>query len=256
MTQFIAFIKKEGLELVRTGKLWLILILFSLFGIMNPAIAKLTPWLMELMSEELAESGLIIHKIEVNAMTSWTQFFKNMPIALIVFLILFSGSITSEYQKNTLLPLVTKGLKRWKILLCKFTVIIGLWFFGCLICFGITYGYNAYFWDNSIIKNLYFSVFYFFLLGLWLISTFLPASALFYSSYMVILSAGGIFLTAYLLSLFPKLRFYSPSCLAESINLLTGNCNPKDYFPAVIITFVCIILNIFVSIGIFNKKTI
>ena len=48
MTQLMAFIKKEWMELLRTGKFIIIVILFMIFGVMNPAIAKLTPWLMKM----------------------------------------------------------------------------------------------------------------------------------------------------------------------------------------------------------------
>ena len=52
--------KKECLESVRTGRLIILMLLFVLFGIMNPAIAKLTPWIMEMFADTMAESGLII----------------------------------------------------------------------------------------------------------------------------------------------------------------------------------------------------
>ncbi len=57
-TGFAAFLKKEWTELARSGRLLILLVMFLLFGIMNPAIAKLTPWLMEQMAEQLAEAGL------------------------------------------------------------------------------------------------------------------------------------------------------------------------------------------------------
>ena len=50
----IAFWKKEWLEQLRSGKLIILGILFVLFGIMNPAVAKLTPWLLEAMADSLA----------------------------------------------------------------------------------------------------------------------------------------------------------------------------------------------------------
>ena len=68
---------------------------------MNPAIAKLTPWMMESMADSIAETGLVVTAVEVDAMTSWTQFYKNAPMALIVFLLMFAGILTSEYQSGT-----------------------------------------------------------------------------------------------------------------------------------------------------------
>lgn len=50
MKSFIAFFKKEIFECIRSGELTFFCILFLIFGIMNPAIAKLTPWMLETLS--------------------------------------------------------------------------------------------------------------------------------------------------------------------------------------------------------------
>lgn len=169
MKPLLAFIKKEYLEAARTGKLIILVLLFVLFGIMNPAIAKLTPWMMEMLSDTMAESGLIVANVQVDAMTSWTQFFKNIPIALIAFVLIFSDIFTKEYKSGTLLLVLTKGLSRNKVVLAKTLLLLSLWTFGYGICFAITYGYNAYYWDNSITNNLFFSVFIWWLFGIWVI---------------------------------------------------------------------------------------
>ena len=158
MRSFLAFFKKELMETRRSGKLILFTLLFFLFGVMNPAIAKLTPWLMETLSESLAESGMTVTSVSVDALTSWTQFFKNVPMALIVFLLFYSGSFTKEYERGTLIPLLTKGLPRYQVVLAKAATMLLVWSAGYWLCFGVTYGYTAYFWDNSIAKNLSFSV--------------------------------------------------------------------------------------------------
>ena len=88
MKTWNALMKKEWMEQARTGKLMILGMIFVLFGIMNPAIAKLTPWLLKTMADSLAESGMIVTDVTVSALDSWVQFFKNMPIALIVFVFL------------------------------------------------------------------------------------------------------------------------------------------------------------------------
>lgn len=50
MRAFLAFMKKEWMEQIRSSRLIILAILFLMFGIMNPAIAKLTPWLFEVMA--------------------------------------------------------------------------------------------------------------------------------------------------------------------------------------------------------------
>lgn len=66
MKALLALMKKEYLEAARTGKTIILVLLFVLFGIMNPAIAKLTPWMMEMMSDTMAESGCILTNIQVD----------------------------------------------------------------------------------------------------------------------------------------------------------------------------------------------
>lgn len=256
MRQFHAFARKELLEQLRSGKLLLCAILFCLFGIMNPAAAKLTPWLMEVMSEQLAESGMAVTAVEVTALTSWTQFFKNMPLALIVFLILSSTILTAEYQRGTLINVVTKGMKRWKVFLAKMGVMASVWTFGCLLSYLITYAYNAYFWDNSVAKNVAFAVFCFYLLGIWLISVLGLASVCFNSSGAVMLATGAAFGISYLLGIFPAVKEYVPSYLLESASLLSGLKEAADYLPAAFIAAVLIVLQGIVSVVVFGRKNL
>ncbi len=255
MGQLMAFTKKEVLEQVRTGKLWLLLCGFCLFGIMNPAIAKLTPWMMEKMSGQLAEYGMAVTAMEADAMASWAQFYKNMPMALIVFLLLFSGIFTAEYQSGTLINILAKGMKRWKIFASKMSVMLTAWTLGCLICYGITFGGNAYFWDNSAAHHVCFAAFCFYLFGVWLISVFGMASVLFNSPGMALLVAGAAFGASFLLALFPALKAYLPSYLFQPAELLAGSKGAGDYLAAILITAALIAAQSVLSVAAFNKKS-
>lgn len=254
MKSLLAFMKKEYLEAARTGKIVILLLLFVLFGIMSPAIAKLTPWMMETLSDSMAESGLIVTNIQVDALTSWTQFFKNIPIALIAFVLIFSDIFTKEYKSGTLLLVLTKGLSRYKVVLAKTALLLSLWTVGYGICFGITYGYNAYFWDNSIINNLLFSVTIWWLFGVWVICLIVLFSSLLQNNAGVILCVGGTVLLAYLLSIIPKVKAYSPTVLINTNSILTRVEEIDAYVKAIVITvFLCIVC-VAVSIPIVNKR--
>lgn len=102
-----AFLKKEWMELCRSGRLLVLLLIFLLFGIMNPALAKMTPWLMETLSDSLADTGLTVSKVTIDAMDSWVQFYKNIPAGMVIVILFCSSSFTGEYQKGTLIPVVT-----------------------------------------------------------------------------------------------------------------------------------------------------
>ncbi|MBR4027077.1 MAG: ABC transporter permease subunit [Lachnospiraceae bacterium] len=256
MKQLIAFTKKECMEIWRNGKCLLLIIIFVLFGIMNPAIAKLTPWLMKQFSESLEESGLIFGEVSVDAMTSWTQFYKNIPMGLIMFLLIFSGILTTELQKGTLINMLTKGLSRNVILLSKTTVMLVLWTVGYWMCFGITYVYNAYFWDNGIAKHLYFGAFCVYLLGVWLIVVLIMMSVIFSSASSVLVGTGSVFFVSYLCGLLPNIKKYLPTKLMNASELLYGVGEKNDYMFSIGIAIGLSIIQFIIAIVLFHKRKV
>lgn len=254
MRQITALIGKEFLELKRTGKLWILLILFFLFGMMNPAIAKLTPWMLETMAESFSETGLVVESVKVSALTSWVQFYKNIPIALIVFLLLFSSILTEEYRKGTLIQLIAKGAGRWKIAGAKYIIMAVVWTFGYLIMFVVTYGYNQYFWDNKTVSHVILSAMGCYIIGMWLISLIICWSAVFSNSSSVLLAAGGIFLLCYLAGMIPKIHSYLPLYLMETSDLLTSGGNFSEYVPALLLTTGWSAANLAGAVFCFNRK--
>lgn len=256
MKQWTAFTKKEFLELIRTGKLFLLGAVFILFGIMNPAIAKLTPWMFRMLSDSMKESGIIINEVEINALTSWTQFYKNVPIALLLFLILQSNILTAEYQKGTLTLLLTKGMPRPKIILSKACAVLLSWSACYWLCYGITYAYNDFFWDNSIVSNMFLGAFCIYLLGIWLISLLFLMSSLFSEGITVLIAAGFIYLAVYLLHTLPAVQKYLPAALWTSGKLLSNLTVAQDYRYAIGIAFFFSLFNLIASVLLFNKRTV
>ena len=256
MRQLTAFMKKEFIELVRTGKLTILLILFALFGIMNPAVAKLTPWMMGLFADSLAETGMIVTTVEVNALTSWTQFYKNIPMALIVFVLLYSGTLTSEYQKGTLVNMLTKGMRRWKVIVAKAFIMILSWTVCYWLCYVITLGYNVYFWDNSIVSNLFFGPLCFYLVGIWVISLILLMSSLFANNAAVLVGTGGVFVISYLLGMIPSLSRYLPARLMDSGSMMMGTLPAGGFFYAAAVVLVLSAGGIAGAAACFNSRAI
>ena len=256
MKTFLAFMKKEITEQIRSGKLMILAMLFILFGIMNPAVAKLTPWLLEIMADSMAESGMTITMVGISAMDSWVQFFKNIPMALIVFVLLQSSIFTKEYSSGTLILSLTKGLERYKVVIAKALLLFVLWSAGYWLCFGITYGYNAYFWDNAIAQSLVFSAICWWLFGVWVIALAVLFSAVASANTGVLLGVGGIALVSYLVGLLPKISKYLPTKLADGTSLIYGAAQTGDYIPAIVITAAITLICFAVSIPLFNKKAL
>ena len=255
MRSLIAFMKKEMTEQIRSSRLLVLGILFVLFGIMNPAVAKLTPWLLEMMADSLAESGMTITQVTVTAMDSWVQFFKNMPMALIAFVLLESSIFTKEYQTGTLLLSLTKGLSRYKVIIAKSILLFSLWSAGYWVCFGVTYVCNEILWGNSTAANLMPAVWSWWLLGVFVIALVILFSVISSNYIGVLLGTGGSVFALYLIGLVPKIAKYLPTYLMNSAAGV-GMQSTKSYTAAVIITAVCSAACVVLSVPIFNKKQI
>ena len=254
MKSMFAFIKKEWMEQVRSGRLLLLGIIFVLLGVMNPAVAKLTPWLMEFLSESMVEMGMTVGQVQVDAMDSWVQFYKNIPIGLIAFVLMQSSLFTKEYQSGTLVLTLTKGLERYKVVLAKTAVLLGLWSAYYWMCYAITYCYNDIYWENSIASHLGFAALCWWLIGVLVIAFMVIFSALLDTNTAVLGCTGGVFLAVYLLGLLPKVKEYTPAMLMEASALLTGGVEVNAYYKAILVVFLSCVITIVLSIPVMNKR--
>lgn len=256
MRQFIAFTKKEFTEILRTGKGYILLMVFVAFGIMNPLMAKLTPMIVTMMSDSLKDQGITIGKVTVTAMTSWEQYYKNIPMEFIVLVVMFCGILVNEYQKGTLINILTKGLPRWKVIASKSITMLAAWSLCYWMCFGITYGYNAYFWDNGVASHIALGALYSYLFGVWLCSVILMASAYLDTFMPVLLTVGAVYAIVYLLDIVPALADYLPVKLVDGLSLLNGTAQVKDYLSALVITLLLTAAGTLLSVIGFNRKRI
>ena len=254
MKALIPFLKKEALEQLRTGKVLFLGTLFILFGIMNPAIAKLTPWLLKMMSDSLAQSGMTVTEVTVTALDSWVQFFKNIPMALIAFVLTEGSLFTKEYESGTLILSLTKGLRRGTVVIAKALTLTLLWSLGYWLCFGITWGYNRYFWDNSLARNLPLSGVCWWLFGMWVIGLTALFSTLSATGTGVLLGTGGIVLLSTLLGLLPKAREYVPTLLTDGNSLIFGTARADTYTSAILLTAALTAACLAAALPIFHKK--
>lgn len=256
MKSLIAVIKKEWMEQLRTGRLLILGILFILIGIMSPALAKLMPWVLEMMADSLAKSGMSVKSITVDALTSWEQYFKNLPMGALAFILIESSIFTREYQSGTMVLSLTKGLERYKIVVAKAILLAGLWSICFWMSFLVTYGYNEYFWDNSIAQNLIFSAVCWWLFGLWLVALTVLFSTIMRSNTGVLAGVGIVYLLAYIAEMFPQIEEYTPSGLTGGTLLISGASDTGSYAAAIVVAVVMCAVCIIISIPALNKKQI
>ncbi len=242
MNHFLTFASKEWTEHLRTKRALIAAVIFVLFAIANPAIALLTPVILKESAEALASSGITVSEIEITAMDSWLQFINNTSTVLAAFLIIFSGTFTKEYQNGTLIPLLTKGLRRTTIIHAKSAVLMLLWGVGFWCYFGITYGYTAYYWDQSVIHSVFFVGGCWWLLGIFWICLLAFFSSFLKNAVQVIAAAAGVYMIISTIRVLKTIQPYLPTHLEDSHTLLTGESGCASYLPAILVTAAAAIL--------------
>lgn len=235
MRGYIAFIRKEWLESVRTYKLFLLLAVFVLFGYMNPLLAKFMPQLVA----TFMPAGMQISLPEPTALDAWAQFFKNVgQMGMIVLLIIFSGLMANEFVRGTLVNILTKGLPRATVILAKFTAATMIWSISYALCFAVTYTYTAYFWDEPTTAHLTLAIVGGWLFGVLLIALLIGGGVMFRTITGSLLCTGGTIVVLMIANFSEAVQPYNPITLvARNMELLTSSMPVADFVTA---TFVCV----------------
>lgn len=254
MRIFLSLLKKEAIEGARTKKMISTFILFLLIGLISPLTAKLTPMILQ----SIATGNIDINVAPPSEIDSWTQFFKNISqIGMFGLAIILSSQMSNEFQKGTLINLLSKGLPRYQVVLSKIFYNFILWFLAYFCSFIITYFYTKYFFGISFpIRNILMAALLPFIFGLFLISLEILAGVI--SGNVIgtlILTAIGIVIQL-ILSIRDEIVKYMPIALiGKPVNLIKG-IGYDDYYVPIITGSILLILCIAISIAVINKKQI
>lgn len=111
-------LRKEWLELRRTSRLLILVIVLGFFGLSSPLMAKYTPEMMKLIPGAEAIASIIPAPTLVDAVT---QYVKNLgQFGVLLGLLLSMGLVSQEKERGTAALLLTKPLPRSSFLLAKF----------------------------------------------------------------------------------------------------------------------------------------
>lgn len=252
MNQWLGFLKKEWFESVKTYKLMLVVVIFSILGILNPFTAKITP----VVFEKFMPEGTFVNLPEPTALDSWLQFYKNVPqMGLIVFILLFSTMMSKELEKGTLLILLSKGLRRSTVITAKFSMALCYWTLAITLSFTITYAYTAYYWDQSQLQHLLFAASCLYVFGILLLAVTLWGNTLFATPYGGTLVTILVVIALFIAAIFPQSANWNPlELLTATTQLLTGELTPSDLWIPYTITLFTTILVVWLTISHFKRK--
>lgn len=246
------FTKKELIESWRTVKLGLFIVIFLILSLMSPLLAKLTP---EILKHTVGDS-FALQLPKPTSLDSWTQFYKNLTqIGLIVITLLFSGTVSNEVSRGTLVNLVTKGLKRSTVVVSKSVSLFVQWTLCLGMAFFVTWGYTFYYFPDNKSPHLFLGIIPLWLFGIFLLSLVLLCSTLARSNYEGLLLTGGVILVFILLNFVDLAKTYNPIALiSENLLFLQKRAVFLKYIPAYLITLFLTLLFNWFAILVLNKK--
>lgn len=255
MSQIFTLLSKEFLEIYRSKKLLILIILFAFVAISSPIIAKLIPTILKSMP---ATPGITIDIPEPIWKDAVDQFVKNLgQIGMIVIIFTFAGAVADEKSKKTLEIILTKPVSRFNFILAKFkasfiataTVFAAaslVFYFYTLSTFGSMDG-TAFFWI-ALFSFIYIAV--------------ILALTLFFSaiSKSLIVAVGLAFLTEIIAATFfgyiKKIADYSPAFINGNYKELYGGGDLSKFLPSLLCSIGAIIIFFLLSVFFFKKQEI
>jgi ABC-2 type transport system permease protein len=117
MRGFAVLLNKEITEQWRTGRLPVVAVIFLLFGIASPALAKYTPDIIK-----LASSSFDIHVPTPTIKDAVGQLVKNLnQVGVLTAILLAMGSVAGEKESGTAAFVLVKPVSRLAFLAAKFS---------------------------------------------------------------------------------------------------------------------------------------
>ena len=122
MHNYLVFLRKEVIEIIRTKRIIGLAAVFLFFAFTSPLLARyMTEFIALLVPAEETLQFLIPDPMWTD---SYAQFYSNIAqIGNITLILLFMGTIASERQRGTADLVFTKGLGHMSFVLTKFTVL-------------------------------------------------------------------------------------------------------------------------------------
>lgn len=254
MKPISAFFRKELREAAATHKLTVLGLVFLLFGVTNPLVAKLMP---EILATALP-AGMSVTLPTPSAIDAWAQFYKNIPqIGLLVLLLVYGGMMGGELSRGTLTHLLTKGLSRRAVILAKFAAAALVWTGVYTVCLAATWLYALVFWPADHLPHLPLAAAGLWLFGLLLLSTLPLGGVLFRNQYGSLLFVGGIVLVLILLGIMPAAAAFNPVILASAnLSLLSGQLAGGAFLGPLTVSMVLIVAFLGAGVYVFDRRAL
>ncbi|MDE3281259.1 ABC transporter permease [Lacticaseibacillus casei] len=251
MTAAAIFTKKELLESWRTHRFLILTVVFLIFGILSPLMAKLLPALLK-----GGLGGVKIAMPTPTSLDSWTQYYKNMTqIGIYVFALMLGGCVSQEIQQGTLINLVTKGLPRWSVIIGKAFVGLLLWLWCVGSAFLVTWAYTAYYFPDIHSPHVVLAFVPLAIFGIFFLSLLVFGSTLASNNYGGLLFTVVIVALLYLAQMVKEWQHFNPiSLISDNMKILVNADALTKLWPVMVMAVVIALGLFWAAIKVLDQK--
>lgn len=246
MNSFLVFFKKEMLELVRTKKLYILIGIFALFGMVGPVTAR---YMNDIIKMAVGDQMPIIVPATTWA-DGWAQFYSNLSqMGGIGVIFLFMSSVAGEKQSGSAALTLTKNLTHTSFIIAKFIVAAITFIISFVLAVGLCYGYTYWLFGNAgqvfdvLTGGLCYTVFTLTLLALVILASTIAHS----TTISAIISFAG-FIILSISSYAPGIGKYMPGALLSKTTELSSGASFSGIGGAFAVssclTVVCIVSSV------------
>jgi len=256
MRNYLVFLRKEVMELLRTKRLLGLFGVFAFFALTSPLLAR---YMVEFLGHFVPSDELLLALIpDPIWIDSYTQFYSNVAqIGAIAIIMMFMGIIATEKSRGTADLMITKGLSYTNFVLAKFTVAATALLLTTLVSIGVVYFYTSMLFPTAgAIGNVIGGTLVYTLLMTAVLAITLLCSAISKSNIIAaLLSLLGYFVISFIRSLPGMSRSFLPGNLSERCMeiTLTGTVHP-DLLGNVLVTVGLIAVCLALSVLVLKRK--
>jgi ABC-2 type transport system permease protein len=251
---FATLLRKEMREQRRTFRLWILIGVLVVSGMMSPLLAKYTPLLLSAIPGVPPQLAAIIPPPTI--LDSFTQYIKNITqFGIIVVIVLTMGVMAQEVERGTAAMLLTKPVSRSAVILAKWAAggiaviaAVALAALGC--AFYTLVLFEPFSLANFLILNGLIVVYLVFYLSLGLLASSLART----QAIAAAIAFGGLILVL-IIDAFPVIGDKLPGQLMSWAGSLFTS-NPQPTWPALATCLVGITLFLGIAIFRFSRQEI
>jgi ABC-2 type transport system permease protein len=234
MHSFLVFLQKEFLELIRTKRVFILLAIFVLFGMLSPVLAR---FVQEIINMAMGGAELPVEIPAATWIDGWSQLYKNLAqMGNLCIIFLFMSSVSGEKQSGSAALTLTKNLSSTGFILAKYIsaaiVLLVTLFVSLAVCYGYTYylfGEAGSFAD-VLMGMVFYALFNFVLLAAVVLCSTLSRSAI-----VSALTAFGAFIALTLSNYLPAIGKYMPGILQVKPIEISAGLQFAEWLPTTLI---------------------